>query len=469
MAERKIFAGPRLRRIRNELGLTQSRMAAELGVSASYLNLIERDHRPLTVPLVVKLAAVYDINLAALDGEADQAALDQLKAIFSDPLLESELPSTSELHEVVNAAPNVARAIVRLHGGYQETLDRLTAIAHLLESRGGGAAEALPGFPQDEAAARLESAGPWFEELEAAAERLSERLKPRYDPALALTTHLKEECGVEVAVLPIHVMPDERARFDRHSMRLFLSEQVALAERPFFLARQLALLLESELLDRLAAQVSGPSPHLLRSCRRALARRFADALLIPAKRFADAGQNLGFALERLADRFASSPIRIMFRWAAVAASGRFAVPPASVVVVDGFGTLMDRILTAGFQIPDKMPVCGRLPLFDGMEAGRIAAALIEPGDGARFVALAAAQSGLPPQDGGPPRRVAAMLAMPESHAEQTVYATIAKAVPRLTGVSCRVCDRPACPHRTKPPLMHASAVQDHSVDLSEWL
>ncbi|MEC9464019.1 MAG: helix-turn-helix transcriptional regulator, partial [Pseudomonadota bacterium] len=49
MAERKIFAGPRVRRIRNGLGLTQTAMAEALEISPSYLNLIERNQRPLTV------------------------------------------------------------------------------------------------------------------------------------------------------------------------------------------------------------------------------------------------------------------------------------------------------------------------------------------------------------------------------------------------------------------------------------
>ena len=46
MAEQKIFAGPRIRRIRNQLQLTQTAMAVDLGISPSYLNLIERNQRP---------------------------------------------------------------------------------------------------------------------------------------------------------------------------------------------------------------------------------------------------------------------------------------------------------------------------------------------------------------------------------------------------------------------------------------
>jgi len=97
MAEQKIFAGPRIRRIRNGLGLTQSAMAAEIGVSASYLNLIERNQRPLTVQLLLKLAATYDLDLESLKGEAagDQTAL---KEVFADPLLAGELPGNEELY-----------------------------------------------------------------------------------------------------------------------------------------------------------------------------------------------------------------------------------------------------------------------------------------------------------------------------------------------------------------------------------
>ena len=45
-AERKLYLGARLRMLRRELGLNQTRMAEELGVSPSYLNHLERNQRP---------------------------------------------------------------------------------------------------------------------------------------------------------------------------------------------------------------------------------------------------------------------------------------------------------------------------------------------------------------------------------------------------------------------------------------
>src|SRR6185437_3568292 len=101
MAEQKIFAGPRIRRIRNARGLTQTAMAEGLGISPSYLNLIERNQRPLTVQLVLKLSSIYGVDPGELQGEAAASVL-VLKEVFADPLLAGELPGDAELSEVAD-------------------------------------------------------------------------------------------------------------------------------------------------------------------------------------------------------------------------------------------------------------------------------------------------------------------------------------------------------------------------------
>ena len=83
MAEQKVFLGPRVRRIRNSLGLTQTSMAADLDISPSYLNLIERNQRPLTVPLIIKLSSVYKIDPQELQVEG-AGTLSALKEVFAD-------------------------------------------------------------------------------------------------------------------------------------------------------------------------------------------------------------------------------------------------------------------------------------------------------------------------------------------------------------------------------------------------
>ena len=77
--DKKLFLGARLKRLRRELDLTQSRMAEELGVSASYLNLLERNQRPVTAQVLLRLAEAYDLDLRSLTSDGDTAGVQGLE------------------------------------------------------------------------------------------------------------------------------------------------------------------------------------------------------------------------------------------------------------------------------------------------------------------------------------------------------------------------------------------------------
>ena len=84
--ERKLFLGVRLRRLRRDLGLTQTRMAEDLAISPSYLNHLERNQRPLTAQVLLRLARTYDIDVRSLSSEADPAGAQDLSEVLADPL-----------------------------------------------------------------------------------------------------------------------------------------------------------------------------------------------------------------------------------------------------------------------------------------------------------------------------------------------------------------------------------------------
>ena len=73
----KLLIGPKLRRFRNSLGLTQARMAEDLGISASYLNLIERNQRAMSAKVLLRMASTYDFDIAEFSdaGDAQLVAL----------------------------------------------------------------------------------------------------------------------------------------------------------------------------------------------------------------------------------------------------------------------------------------------------------------------------------------------------------------------------------------------------------
>jgi transcriptional regulator with XRE-family HTH domain len=114
-SDRKLYLGPRLRVLRRELGLNQTQMAAELGVSPSYLNHLERNQRPMTAQILLRLANTYDIDMRTFVAAANEAAASDLHEIFADGLVRDIGIPRQEVLEVAENYPSVAEAVIRLY------------------------------------------------------------------------------------------------------------------------------------------------------------------------------------------------------------------------------------------------------------------------------------------------------------------------------------------------------------------
>jgi len=84
MAMTKALLGQKIRRLRTERKLTQQQMAERLGISGSYLNLIEHDERPVTVALLLKLGQTFGIDLQELSDDAERRLAASLREVFAD-------------------------------------------------------------------------------------------------------------------------------------------------------------------------------------------------------------------------------------------------------------------------------------------------------------------------------------------------------------------------------------------------
>src|SRR3979411_576404 len=80
---KKLFVGPRFRRIRQQLGLSQTQIAEGLGIPPRYINLIERTQRPVTAQILLRLAEAYDLDLRDLAHADEDRFFAELKEIFS--------------------------------------------------------------------------------------------------------------------------------------------------------------------------------------------------------------------------------------------------------------------------------------------------------------------------------------------------------------------------------------------------
>jgi len=126
-----VFLGRRIRSLRVRIGVSQADLAKRLGISSSYLNLLEHDRRPVTAPLLLELSRVLDVDLRVLaGGTADAELVATLTEIFGEPLFEDHPLTAADVRALVAGSPDVARAIVRLHEGYASTRASLEMLGH---------------------------------------------------------------------------------------------------------------------------------------------------------------------------------------------------------------------------------------------------------------------------------------------------------------------------------------------------
>jgi len=240
LVERKLFAGPRIRRLRRELGLTQAAMAESLGISTSYLNLLERDQRPVSAQILLRLVDVFDIDPRGLAGDEEARAQAQLHEVFADPMFRDTPLSQAELKDLAAASPVAVDALARLYQAYQESRTTTSMLAERLASD--------PNAENPEALLALEEVrdfinqqGNHFSALDAEAEELyAEAVGEHDEPYLALRARLQSNHQISTRIAPVEVMENTLRRFDRHRQTIFLSELLDQPGRSFQLAYQLA-------------------------------------------------------------------------------------------------------------------------------------------------------------------------------------------------------------------------------------
>lgn len=120
--------GPRIRERRRALGITQSALAAGIGISASYLNLIESGRRNIGGAVLKRIAAALDVAIDELDGAAQRRLADDLASLAIEPVLTELRLDPESAERFASQHEPWAQALVRLH---RISLDRLEAVRAL--------------------------------------------------------------------------------------------------------------------------------------------------------------------------------------------------------------------------------------------------------------------------------------------------------------------------------------------------
>ena len=108
---RRTIVGTRIRERRRALGVTQVELSRRIGISASYLNLIERNKRGIAGPLLRRAAAALELGLEELDGAAERRLLEALDEIAHAPELAGLGVEAASAGELIGRYPGWARAL----------------------------------------------------------------------------------------------------------------------------------------------------------------------------------------------------------------------------------------------------------------------------------------------------------------------------------------------------------------------
>ncbi len=314
MVEAALLAGPALRRLRKREGLTQAAMATALGISPSYLNLIERNQRPLSARVLVQVIEQFAFDPRSLREDETVGGIDGLARRLSDKRFADLAIDREEVQEFLSSAPQAAAAFARLY-------DQLHAGHH--------GSPALPLIDDPLAAARgaIERWQNHFPDLDHAAEDLADELRlSRGEISAALGERLREKHQLQVRILPAEVMPGQVHRLDLHARQLQLSEMLPGAARRFQIARQVAALEQRTAIEGLVAGAKLASPEARHALREHITDYVAGALLMPYRRFLRACEATGYDLAVLQRRFAVSLDQVAQRLTTLGRVGERGLP-----------------------------------------------------------------------------------------------------------------------------------------------
>ena len=454
----KTIVGTRIREHRRAMGVTQAEMSRRIGISASYLNLIERNKRGIAGPLLRRTAEALGLRLDQLDDAAERRLLETLNEIAVAPDIAALGVEAAGAGELIGRYPGWARALAALARSeraataeIQALSDRMThdtflgSSVHRMLTRVAAirsAAEILTEYPDAPAERREQFLGIVNDEsrvLTDVCEALAAYFDNAGESARSLTPLDEVEALFEAC--DNHFDAIETASADLSDLLEDVTPAPRRATARALAAERLAGLIEGIIDDRSEIRTARARDR----ARTALLDYATGAILAPIPAFRLRAAELGYDVEALAATFALAVETVCQRLVALAAPG---TPRFGYFRVNAAGTIVERRGLPRLVAPRYAPACPLWVLYRAQQSPESVIrqrARFPNGDG--FVFIARARNTGPTGFGKPRHYLTDMLAMTEADAGTTVYAPAAGVPVEEVGPACRICSRYTCPQR----------------------
>ncbi|WP_322891313.1 MULTISPECIES: helix-turn-helix domain-containing protein [unclassified Yoonia] len=421
------MTGTRIREKRLDLGLRQAAVAQAVGISPSYLNLIEHNRRPIGGKLLADLARALGVDPSGLAGGADRDLLDQL---HSAATLAGDKAEVARAEEFVARFPGWAGLIAvqaRRMAALEERVGALTdRMAH-----DPFLATALHDVISAVTAIRSTAA------ILVSQEQIDADWQRRFHENIH-TDSLRLGKSSEALVAYLDAPADAN-----------LSSETPMGQVDAFLAQNGYHLpgLEGGTAspdDIVAlAGLTGVAAGLLAGICRQYAQ---DARALPLAAFEKAAVGCGYDPALLAAQCGVDFATVLRRLSCLPPDAGH--PPMGLAVCDAAGAVVYLKPVPGFALPMTGGACPLWPLFGALSrpSQPLRAEAILPGPAAqRLLCYAIAVPIAVHHFDVPPVLRSTMLVLPDM-AQDT-------ATPVPVGITCRICPRSACPSRREPAII----------------
>ena len=455
MSQIDLKIGPKIKAFRRQLGLQANKLSEQLGISPSYLNLIESGKRKIDGDLLLKVCEELKIELTDLTNKSDLNLANNLSELLGDELFEDLDILGPEVQDLVNTNPKIARALIKLGDNYkqkgQEIVSKVENISgKIIDGR-------KTSFPGEVVSDFLQENKNYFSKLEKFADDIFNRIQINNRATyMALCDFLKTEYGVKVKdVLPEDGKPFSKIYY-KSQKELHLSDYVALETKKLYAAAQIAQEGAMVVIENYLSEFKFPSEESKKLTKVALLNYCGASILMPYKLFHQECMKQKYDLELLQNTFACTFEQIAHRVTCLQ-DPKLPGIPFHFLRVDVAGNISKRFSLSGIEIPRYGGACPRWNVYSAFSRpGVIQAAVSKMSNGEKYVCIARTVEKGVGRYGKKKSILSIGLGCQAKYAKDFVYTENLDLNDKKTeipiGVSCRTCDRLDCSQRAFPPL-----------------
>ena len=453
--------GAKIRKERRSRGLSQSELSKNLGISPSYLNLLESGRRTITVPLLIKIGNELNLSLKDLTIESNKRIFSDVLEVLSNEMFEDLDITNLETTEFISNNPNIAKALLTLNDSYKSLRDDMQNRLEIIEVESSIKEKKSSHLPVEIVSDFLQENKNYFDSLERKSEDLRSKIGMNFGPGIGsteikFTTYLKNEHNIDVKIVPPENDQKSVKKFDNKKNILFLSEMLTYTARNFHLAYQIALCESHSIIEKIIDDNKIYSDNVIPLLKISLLNYSAAALLMPYDDFLESAKKYKYDVEILMHHYAASFEQITHRLTNLQRPGNEGVP-FHFLKTDIAGNVSKRFSLSGIHIPRHGGSCPRWNVYIAfLSPGKIHPQISRMPDGKVYFCIARAFEKGIEKHGMPKSFVSIGLGCDMQYAKELIYSEGMdlqnKKLETAIGISCRICPRVDCQQRAFPPI-----------------